>query len=183
MPRRCEICASTSLKDINVLLLDNQSYEKISKDYEFSAYQIRSHFINHVQPVMQGATEKAQEAIIETATLHADTLLAPLQKVLKVQSDILNDLEEIDSPKDRLSLRKSLIASIQEELKIGGHYTQDRTNPKDVSLEEAVRAKAAENGEDPAVTLKRLLGAIETDIAAKLPEGTIDATGSRECAS
>lgn len=119
MPRKCLVCESKRLKEIDKSLIDNESNRSIAKRFDLSAAAVQRHKTNHL-PVL---LIKAKDA--ETVA-HADKLIDRVQSLLERATRLADQAEKSKNLFAALTgVREirgvlELIGRINGELQTGG---------------------------------------------------------------
>ncbi len=137
MPRRCTICYHANRNEIDSALSDNVEYGKIRSKYGVSHKALASHLKNHLQPIINKANAKAEQAIVDKIlTFREEVNYSPLEKIKLAQHRILNDLDSASDINERITIIREFRGWFQEEAKITGEYTKDKENPKSYTDQE-----------------------------------------------
>lgn len=130
MARTCGICRHPDRIAIDRALADNVVYGIITSKFAVSPKIISTHRKNHFAPIVDKAKELAAQQIVDKVIQYrAEVNYSPIDKAKFLQHKLLIALDTAVGLEEELSIIKELRGWVQEENKICGNYTQDKTNP------------------------------------------------------
>lgn len=130
MPRKCQICSNSKLREIDEAILGNLTLREIASRFDVHYKSVANHRKNHLQVLIQRANQIAETAVVERITIYRDEVnYAPLDRCKWMQHRISNELDLLPvSPANvqgRVALMRELRNWFDMENRLSGRYHPD----------------------------------------------------------